>query len=75
MTIKFLGGNVSAIQASFDSPGAGDGSAPWSSFFGVNGTYSHATWNSDLVVGNVWKAQANRTANWRLRVTGPCYVI
>lgn len=74
-TIKHIGGTTGKILASFDALGIGDGGKPWSPYWlNIGDTYSHSWWTSDLVIPMIWKSQANKSATFRVVVTGPCHV-
>lgn len=74
-TLKFIGGNASAVMFQFNNFGNGDIGTPWSGWLRMNDTFSKAAWRFDLGFGTVWKAQADRGAWYRLRVVGPCHVV
>ena len=74
-TLKFTGGNASSVMFRFQNFGNGDIATPWSSWLPLNGTFSKAAWWFDVGVWEIWKAQANRGANYRVRVVGPCHII
>jgi hypothetical protein len=74
VTIKFLGGAASAMQAQYYE-GFSDVKYPWSPWLRVNETWSRAFWDNVGIIGwAAYSAQWRRAANYRIRAVGPCYV-